>query len=838
MSTETDNKFGFDPDLFAHTIEPLREKEIVVDVPRKTLSDLGWPKLVQHLLDHVRSAEGEEIVAAVRPLPRRGLAERRQAEVAEWMNLLDESEDAPIYGLRDIRKAVSYAAREGVLVAEDLEAIGRNCDVVARALRFFEHRDEKAPLLAGVAELLDSCDDLREALNHAVEPGGRLSDSASPDLRRLRRAVQNHTERIKSKVDRMLSQREFESELQDDYFTVREDRYVLPVRVSAKNRVEGIVHGYSSSGRTAYIEPQELVDMNNQLRWSQIEVQEEEKRILTRLSRLVARYEDELRRNTDVLAYLDYTGAVARFGHDIDATVPKFSDDRSVNLQRCRHPLLFLKLRPTGEGEENPTVANDIMLEPGKRVLVVSGPNTGGKTVLLKSYGLAALMARCGIPVACDENSTLPFYRQVFTDIGDEQSIERDLSTFSGHLTNIAGFLEACGDQTLVLLDELFTGTDPLQGAALAVALLEDLARRGASTMVTTHLEGLKTLALESELFANAAMGFDIETLEPTYHVTLGIPGSSFALRIADRLGFQQHLVERARGVLEGEGRLGVDEALTKLDEQVTQLRKEQNRLDQARREAANAKEKWQKKYNRLLDRDREAILEETRHLRGRLQEVRSFAKGKLKELKKDNTLTRQDVEGMREQLKDAAKEVDELHDRATPKQDAPKGLVRVDPAELEPGLTVYAAPYRRNAYLLERMGDEAMIQVGPLKATVEIAELYYPNEESRREHRRGSSSAAPPPRPKTEDAAIAQTDGNTVDLRGLRVDEALEKLELFLDASYLDRRAGIFIIHGHGTGALKRAVRGHLPNSRYVNDFRRGERGEGGDGVTVAFLG
>lgn len=840
MSTQLENPHGFDPDLFAETVAPLRGEDCDAELRPKTLADLSWSRVLEHVAEHAQSAEGHELVHALRPLSTRGVAERRLAEVAEWSQLLEEEQRPPVYGLRDIRKAVQYAERDGVLIAEDVEAVGRNCDVVARVIRFFQLRCENAPLLAGVASLLDPCEDLRQAVEIAIEPGGRIADGASPDLRRLRRAVQNQTDRLKAAVDRLLSSERFENYLQDDYFTVREDRYVLPVRVAAKNTIPGIVHGYSSSGQTAFVEPQELIDLNNELRWAQIEVEEEEKRILARLSRLVKRYAGALERNTEVLAYLDFTGSVAAFGASVGATTPEFSDDRSMRLHRCLHPLLYLKLQPKhgrSDGRDNPTIPNDVFLDPQKRVLVVSGPNTGGKTVLLKSVGLAALMARCGMPIACAPESKVPFYRSIFTDIGDEQSIERDLSTFSGHLVNIGQFLPRCDERALVLLDELFTGTDPLQGAALAVALLETLADQGSTTIVTTHLEGLKTLALESEVFANAAMGFDIETLEPTYHVTLGIPGSSFALRIADRLGFPELILGRAREVLEGEGRLGVDEALTRLDEQVTQLQKERERLERTREDASRTRDRYVEKYNKLLEREREGVLEETRQLRGRLADVRRLAKDRLKDLKaKEAEQGRKELEAMHEELRIAANVVEEVRQKAAKPQAAPEGLVRVDPADVETGMTVYVAPYKRNADVVELQGDQALVQVGPMKATVALGELYYPSESSRRQHHRGAA-AAPPEREEDRDVAVPQTSANTVDLRGLRVDEAIEKLDMFLDAAYLSRQEGVFIIHGHGTGALKRAVRGFLPDSKYVRDFRAGERGEGGDGVTLAYL-
>ncbi len=833
MMPAMDTTHGFDPDLFAETVAPLRRDDWTVDLPPKTLSDLGWGRLREYVADHANSPEGLELVAALRPLPSRGLAERRLAEVAEWMEFLEAAEDPPVYGLRDVRKAVHYAQREGVLVAEDIEAIGRNCDVVQRVLRFFSSRRDAAPLLWGTSDLLDPCTDLREAVEIAIEPGGRIADGASPDLRRLRRAVQNHTDRLKSTVDRLLTSERFAQYLQDDYYTVREDRYVLPVRVGAKNTIPGIIHGYSSSGQTAYLEPQELVEANNELRWAMIEVEEEEKRILARLSSLVARHGDALLRNAEVLAYLDLTGAIARFSRLVNASVPTFTEGE-LALQHCIHPLLFMKLGP--ENPDNPTVGNDVLLDPEKRVLVVSGPNTGGKTVLLKSVGMAAAMSRAGMPILCAPGSELPFYRAVYTDVGDEQSIERDLSTFSGHLVNIREFLPDASPGTLVLLDELFAGTDPLQGAALAVALLEELAECGATTVVTTHLEGLKTLALESSAFANAAMGFDIETLAPTYHVTLGIPGSSFALRIADRLGFPDRLVERARSVLEGEGRLGVDEALTKLDEQVSQLQKEQQRLQQARGDAERLKKRYKDKYDKLVERDRKELLEETKHLRDRLSEVRTLAKTRLKELKDaEFQRNRQQIEDVRKELEKAADAVEKVRDQSKKPEATPDGLVRVPADDLEVGLTVYAAPFKRNAEVIEIHDDEAVVQVGPMKATVDVDQLFYPNESSRRRHNRGD--ATPARSNDDRDVAVPQTDRNTVDLRGLRVEEALERIDLFLDAAYLERLEGVFIIHGHGTGALKRAVRGFLPGSRYVRRFRPGERGEGGDGVTVAYI-
>ena len=462
-------------------------------IRQKTFEDLQWSQLVEHLAQGAVSPEGFLLAKSIGPLPNRAAIARRMAEVAEAQVLLRDDDAPPLRGLSDIRKAIAYASRGGSLVAEDLWAIARNCDVASRAARYFLQRQARAPYVGDVAVALDACDELRQTLNHAVEPGGRLSDHASPDLGNLRRAVQHTHDRIRTKVDLMLKDDALEEHLQDDFFKMREDRYVIPVRVASKRTVGGIVHGYSSSGQTAYVEPEELIELNNKLRWAQIELKAEEDRILARLSQMVARFGTTLSRSMDILAYLDLVMACALLGNALDAKVPELTEEE-LDLKRSRHPLLWLKFARTIVGEEvNETVPNDVRIDRDKRVLVVSGPNTGGKTVLLKTLGLCALMARCGMTIPADEESKIPIFSSIFTDIGDEQSIERDLSTFSGHLTNINTFIEESGPKTLVLLDELFTGTDPLQGAALAVALLEELAARGATTVVTTHLESLKT---------------------------------------------------------------------------------------------------------------------------------------------------------------------------------------------------------------------------------------------------------------------------------------------------------------------------------------------------------
>ncbi len=819
--------------------------------PSKTYADLEYSKLMELVADKAVTPEGEALVPEMPPLPGEKAVERRLAEVRECLALLEDDERLPLRGLYDIREAIAHVRKQGTLVADDLEAIGRNCDTASRVRRFIVNRREKFPYLAAIAEDLDPCDELREALNHAIEPGGRLSDKASPDLGRLRRAVQNQHDRLKARVDRMLKSRELEEHLQDDYYTVREDRYVLPVRVGSKSQVPGIVHGYSASGQTAFIEPRELVDINNELRWAEIELEEEKNRVLERLSGLVAEEAEALERNADLMAYLDVVAASAQFGYEtIEGSIPELSDDRMA-LTDVRHPLLWVQHRREVDGETvNDTVTNDVHIDPDKQVLVVSGPNTGGKTVLLKAMGLCAVMTRCGLPIPAEAGSEVPLYDEIFSDIGDEQSIERDLSTFSAHLTNINGFLDTCGPGSLVLLDELFTGTDPLEGSALATTLLEELSEIEATTIVTTHLEGLKTLALQDDSFANASMGFDLDALEPTFRVTMGVPGSSFAINIANRLGFPQRLVDRATEVLEGEEHHGVDEVIESLEDRMSDLRKERERMEQARQEAHKTEQKYREKYEKLLDKERDLVHDETRELKEQLVEARETIRERIKEVsqagrvERGDELSQSELQEMQSELSDVEETIEEASDRSRPPEPGPAGLARVPADELREGMDVYVHSYEREGSVTEFDPDDGRVQVqiGALKVEADLDELYYPSEEERRSHIRGSSSSSdsggspPESGPSgSSETHVARTEANTLDLRGLRVHEARDRIEAVLDEKFLDGFDGIFIIHGHGTGALKRAVRSQMMESPYIDAFRPGEREEGGDGVTVA---
>lgn len=797
-------------------------------VPEKTRRHLEWDRVLARLAEHCRgpvaAAQAHDLAFAE---DMSELADR-QARTTEARALLDRGFGPPVGSVPEVAGAASRAARGGVLEAEELVALGQHLDTAARCRKYLVDVAGQAPALAAVARELADLPGLGRELLDTFDERGGLQDSASGELGFLRGRVANLHEGLKQQIHSLLSDSEYEGMLQDEYYTIREDRYVLPIKSGHKRHVPGIVHGWSQTGATVYIEPQAVMEANNRLLMAQADVDREVRRILGRLSKMVGEEAAAIRRSQEALATLDLAMAAGRLSKELDATPPTI-ERGALSLRRARHPLLAL----AGIS----VVPNDLELQEGQRVLVVTGPNTGGKTVALKTVGLCTLMALCGLHVPAAPGSRIPRVPGVFTDIGDPQSLDEAHSTFSGHLANITAILNALRPGSLVLLDELAVGTDPAQGAALAQAILEALADREALGLVTTHYETLKVLPFQDPRFRNGAMGFDASTASPTYHLRYDVPGSSSALATAQRLGLDRAIVARATE-LAGPQQARLQAVIETLEAEAAQLRKareqaesEKRKAEVSRTSAEALEEKWRKRLREGLATERDQALREARQARDEIERLRRQLKAP--ELKGDADFLdkkRGRVERVIGQLADA---------RASAQAQA--AGPPLDKRELRIGQKVHVLSLGNDAEITRLPDDRGRVEVraGILTATVDLSDLRPPGKRPKGlPEPDGPKPKQPQPRgPVSWDDAPPQTPDNTVDVRGMRADDAMEEVERFLDVQY-ERDAQIaFVIHGHGTGALKKLIRAWLAKSRYVRDQRPGLPHEGGDGVTAVLL-
>lgn len=788
--------------------------------PEKTLLDLEWERLVRAVAERCRGPLGARIelpIASTREGARRSLA-----ETAEVLRVLDEGETLPFDGARELNQALTRVSRQGVLDGPTLRDV-MSVLGCARALRLFLHaRRESMPSLHATCTFDPTLDRLRDELAACIEPDGTLSDRASPELRRLRAEVSALRERIIRRLEQMLV--EHDAILQDRFVTEREGRYVIPVRRDAHEKLQGIVHGTSASGSTVFVEPRGLVAQGNHLKMLQAELEHEEQRILADLTELVREQLPSLQAGLDAIDHADLRQASARLGKDLGARVLEFADGATTTLEAARHPILLL------DGVD--VVPCDLELDSG-RGLVLSGPNAGGKTVSLKTLGLAALMMRAGLPVPASEGSRCGFFAPVLTDVGDDQSIEKNLSTFSAHVTNLAAVLRSTQRGALVLLDELAGGTDPQEGAALACALVDAFLRRGAALAVTTHYEPLKAMAARDERLENAAVGFDVERMLPTFELLHGVPGASSALAVAQRFGIPDDVIGVARGVLPEQSRT-FDELVRSLEEQRREMVLARAALDDERLEAARLTKKAEAERASLAA-QREKVLDvEATKLRDALRRAREDVRQARRLLKKVPDAPT--VDDVKRRIEEAAKVAASRPDVPAPADHGPP----VDPKALTVGARVWVPRLRTEAEVVEAPArGKVRVGAGALRLWVDASELRAPGSgsverEQKRERPVVDVSGAAPLEPKVSPMTI----DNTLDVRGMRVDDAVPMAESFLDRMYGANEGVAYILHGVGTGALRDAVRELLRgDASYVRSFRSGSREEGGDRLTVVSL-
>jgi DNA mismatch repair protein MutS2 len=789
----------------------------------KTLVDLGWSQLLEALAARCHTSRGAEAARALPFFDGPEAARHRLAEIAEARLLWQLNEPIPFGGIHDVEALCARVEKGGDLVGNELVPIAETVAGAARLRRHLLGRVGQAPKLAGHVEAIAELPHVSGPILDSIEEGGRLADHASSALGGLRRRVASLHEELGRKVRTLLDDPGIEPYLQDHFYTQREDRYVVPLRAEARTRVPGIVHGSSQSGQTVFVEPEAVVELNNRLKMAESDVADEERRILAELSSFVREEVPAIRTQLAVTQLLDVIDGAARLADAMDASAPEIVSS-GLELLHARHPLMLLAGRPC--------VANDLVLA-AKKTLVISGPNAGGKTVALKTVGLSALMLRAGLHVPAENGSSLPFYTRVQTDIGDDQSIEKNLSTFSAHMHHLREFLEEADGATLLLVDELAAGTDPEQGSALAQSILEHFATRGGQAIVTTHYERLKALPTQDDRFVNASVGFDLEKMAPTFKLHLGVPGSSGALLVARRFGMSAELVGRAEALL-GDRRTGIEELLTAVAE-------ERRRLDLERAQTGTAKREAER-----LQREAEGAI---RSARAREEQLRRGAhddavaalrrtRDELDELKRRLRSGKQDdLAAVREELSGAAAKI-----AAHAPAPRTKGTVgrELTAAEVVAGLPVLVASLGgRGTVVSPPERGRVAVQVGAIKMTVGVEDLRHDDTPAKAV--KVAKRQAPPQErvtlPPDPELAPARTADATLDLRGERVDAALAAITRFVDESLLATREVVFVIHGFGTGALRSAVRDHLSALHGVARWRPGQEKEGGDGVTVVWL-
>jgi DNA mismatch repair protein MutS2 len=812
-------------------------------VSAEHLKDLGWPRIQQALADRAATEPGRDHCADLGFLPDHDTIEHTLATVHELVTLLARGGDLPVTGTREISAAIQRARRGAVLDIDELVAIARTAEAAHLTRRHLLHHGPAFPRLGAEVARLPDLTSLARELGATFDEAGRIRDDASPELAAARARLIGLHRNVKERLESFLTRSELEGVLQDSFYTQREDRYVVPVVSSFQKDVPGIIHGTSNSGETVFVEPHEFIEANNAIKVADAQVRLETERVLRVRSEWVAAEATELTAAFHALVALDALQARARLAGDLDAYVPRFSRDGEIHLTRARNPHLLLK--------GNRVIPNDIRLAPTEAFLVVTGPNTGGKTVTLSTVGTFVLMLSAGCPIPAGEDSVISHFSSLSALIGDAQDIQRDLSTFSGHLLAIQAVLDEAQPGALVLLDEIIIGTEPTQGAALAIAVLESLASRGARGFVTTHYERLKTLPFEDPRFANASVGIDPETQAPNFVLTSGRPGSSNPFDVALRLGFPPHLVQRAREVAGGHSslsealeRLRLLEAKAEQAEAVARAARDAAATEQAKLQAERqrlrreARAEVEALYAQARERIRELLVE----IRDRKQEMPE----RLKDPRGSSEMQKQ-LHKLQDELKAALPPEEEPRPDDKKKVEGPRDGGDLKPGEARPGLAVWVRSLGKQGEIVDLRGDRATVAVGILKTTVHTADLGRVTQPKVDKPERSEK-----PKPEPEGARRAKlselseddervppprTDDITADLRGARRDEVVERVEPLLDRAYRNNIEAVWIIHGHGTGALRDEVRELLARSPHVIGFRRGRRHEGGDGVTIAFL-
>lgn len=784
----------------------------------KILHTLEYRKILNKLMQYTQTSMGRMTAEQLRPSGDfEGVKKLLQA-TDEAANV-DRLKGIPSFGgISDIRAALKRASIGGMLGTTELLAVGNTIGGARRVKRFLAamHEEEKIEFLFSLSDVLSEQKHVEDAIRLCIDENADVLDTASSELATIRRELRGGVTRIREKLDSMIRSSSVAKMLQDQLVTIRGDRFVIPVKAEYRAHFGGIVHDQSGSGATLFIEPESIVAMNNKLRETRLREEREIEIILHRLTALVADIAEEMTYDIDILGELDFIFSKARLARDMKATQPRMNDRGYLKLRKGRHPLI----------PAEHVVPLDVELGNQYSSIIVTGPNTGGKTVTLKTIGLLSLMSMSGLFIPAEEGSQMCVFDAIYADIGDEQSIEQSLSTFSSHMTNIISILRRMTPKSLILLDEVGAGTDPAEGSALAIAILEHIHRIECRMVATTHYSELKAYAYERKGVINASMEFDVQSLSPTYRLLIGVPGRSNAFAIAERLGLPGAILEHARGEVKEED-LRVEHMIASLEENRLGAEQEHERAVSIRREVEELRSRQQQELEKLESQRDKRLEKAEKDASAILDKARKEAEEIISDLRR---LAMEEGASVKEhKLIEARRRLDEAE--PSPRKKAATRKIAKAPRTIGPGDEVKVDSLNQKGFVVELSGSkEALVQFGIMKMKVNLDDLELL-----------SSKAASTPTPLRQATTVKRSRDENIrrelDLRGTNLEEAIMETDRFIDEAFLGNLGQISIIHGKGTGVLRTGIQEYLRKHRHVKSYRLGNYNEGGAGVTVAEL-
>ncbi|KXZ39345.1 DNA mismatch repair protein MutS2 [Alkalithermobacter thermoalcaliphilus JW-YL-7 = DSM 7308] len=787
----------------------------------KTLRVLEYNKIMDMLKEKVVSSLGLNYIENLKPSSSYDEVLSMLDETSQAESILIKKRSVPLEGLHDIKTIVKKASIGSTLDPKQLLMVADTIRCARLIKNFIKAEQEQSnyEIIHSLIESLYIFKDIEDLIYSSIENENEISDNASTQLKSIRRQIVQKNEAIRSKLNSIISSSSYQKYLQENIVTIRADRFVIPVKQEYRSNVEGIVHDQSASGATLFIEPMVIVNMNNELRELKIKEKEEIERILKEISDKVGSIADNLISNQEILGKLDFIFAKGKLSISMKAICPKIDTKGYINIKNGRHPLL----------DQQSVVPTNIWLGKDFDTLVITGPNTGGKTVTLKTVGLFQLMIQSGLHIPADCGTIMSVFDNIFADIGDEQSIEQSLSTFSSHMTNIVNILNEVTDKSLVLFDELGAGTDPVEGAALAMAILDYLHNFNVKTVATTHYSELKHYALTKPRVENASVEFDVETLSPTYKLLIGIPGKSNAFEISRKLGLSEYIIENAKKLISREN-IEFEEVLQNIEENKIRLEKERLEAEKLRDELENLKKDYEEKVQALAENKEKMIQEAKKESQKIILSAKEEVNNIIKQMKKlqeqeYNRDTNKEIENIKAKLSQSLKGVQtSVKDMIVPK------VSKKELKDIKIGDEVKVVTLNQQGTILsiDNNKKEALVQIGIMKMNLPFTSLEKIDTKKNELLKTGTGKIL-----KSKSSNIK----TQIDLRGKNLDEAMECVDKYLDDSYLAGLDKVTIIHGIGTGVLKNGIKQMLKKHKHVKDFRDGVYGEGGAGVTIVQL-